>query len=318
MTTSGVYSLTVTRDDIIRQAMLNIRRLDPDEAPSASETRDCSFVLNMMVKQWQGKTDFAPGLKVWTRKHGHLFLSDSAGAYTVGSSATGWTNTYTSALTTASAAQGATAIVVDSAGSAATGWYVGIVVGTNTLQWTTVASVAGTTININAALSAAVSVGAQVFLYQTIAQNPLHIETAVLRDQDLSDTPLRIMTIQSYDYLPNKADPTYSGDPSAIYFENGRTSSTIYTDVGSAQDVTKHIVMSYLEPVQVFVNPTDEVYYPEEWFLALSWGLSEQIAPMFRATWGEKDEQLKNSALAIARNKGAEVSDLYFQPGAED
>ena len=82
MATSGTYSFGVTKYDIIRQAMLNIGKLDPVEAPTAEEMDDCSRLLNMMCKQWMGKTDFAPGLKVWTRKRGHLLLSNTTGAYT--------------------------------------------------------------------------------------------------------------------------------------------------------------------------------------------------------------------------------------------
>jgi hypothetical protein len=39
---------------------------------------------------------------------------------------------------------------------------------------------------------------------------------------------------------------------------------------------------------------------------------------MFGAAWTEKMEALKASSIAIARNKGSEISSLYFQPGAED
>lgn len=72
MTTSGVYSFSVTRDQIVRLAMLNIGQLQDIEVPTAQELTDCSMFLNMMVKQWMGKADFAPGLKTWTRRHGHL------------------------------------------------------------------------------------------------------------------------------------------------------------------------------------------------------------------------------------------------------
>jgi hypothetical protein len=38
---------------------------------------------------------------------------------------------------------------------------------------------------------------------------------------------------------------------------------------------------------------------------------------MFSAMWTDKMEALKNSAIMIARNHSAEISDLYFQPGIE-
>jgi hypothetical protein len=297
--------------------MLNIHRLDPDDTVQGTELTDCAFVLNMLVKQWMGKSDFAPGLKVWTRRRGYLFLDGTTGVRPIGPTATGWTNSFASTATTLDAAQGAIAVVASSVTGVAGTYHIGIECA-GTLFWTTVSSVAGTTINLAGALPAAVQAGAQLFVYQTAAQSPLVVETALLRDSDLSDNPLRVMTVQTYDALPNKADPTNIGDPSALYFEKGINAATVYFDVGAAQDVTKYAVLTYMEPVQDFVNGTDAPHFPQEWFLALCWGLAEQICPMFRAKWDQKMEQLKNSALAIARNGGAEISDAYFQPGGED
>ena len=70
MSTSGTYTFTVTRDDIIREAMLNIGRLDAYSQIDPTETTDCARKLNMMVKTWMGRLDYAPGLKAWTRQRG--------------------------------------------------------------------------------------------------------------------------------------------------------------------------------------------------------------------------------------------------------
>lgn len=320
MSTSGTYTFGVTRDDIIRQALLNIKRLDPDEAPTASETQDCARMLNMMCKQWQGKADFAPGLKVWTRKRGFLLLSNSTGAYTIGPGQPGWANSMVATSLGSAAGAGASTITVASAAGITSGGSIAIQQdGMGSLFYTTVSGApVGTTVTLAAPMPQSAASGNAVFFYSTTAQNPRVVETAILRDFDNSDTPLRVMTVQSYDYLPNKADPTNVGDPTAIYVEQGLSTTNIYTDVGAAQDVSKRIVLTYQEPVQDFNNPLDEPYYPQEWYLALCWGLTEQIAPMFAATWNDKMEQLKNSALAIARNQNAERSELYFQSGAED
>ena len=61
MPTSGTYSFTVTRDDIVREAMLNIGKLGEAETPTAQEVTDCARKLNMLVKQWMARQDFAPG-----------------------------------------------------------------------------------------------------------------------------------------------------------------------------------------------------------------------------------------------------------------
>jgi len=317
MATSGTYSFGVTKYDIVRQAMLNIGKLDPAEQPTANEMQDCTFMLNMMCKQWMGKTDFAPGLKVWTRKRGHLLLSNTTGVYIIGPTAQGWTNDLTTTATTAAALAAATAVVVDSVVGITTANTVAVYLDSGALHYSGVSSVVGSTVNLTAALPSSAASGNTVFAYSVAAQNPKDIETAVLRDVNNTDSPLGIMTVQDYDYLPNKADPLYAGDASGIYFERGLSTSRIYTDVGSAIDTRSHIVITYQEPIQDMTVNADAPYYPQEWYLALCWGLTEQIAPMFKANWTPKMESLKNTALTIARQGDAEQSTLYFQPGEE-
>jgi len=318
MSTSGSYSFTVNRDQIIRQAMLTIGKLDESEVPNAQEVSDCAFTLNLLIKQWQGRTDFAPGLKVWTRRRGHLFLNGASGQYSVGPSAVGWTENYVYPLTTAGANAAATAVVVSSASGIATGYNIGVQLDSGLLFWTTVASVAGTTVNLNAPLPSKSSSGSQVFAYQTTAQQPLTIETAVLRDNQLNDTPMKIMTVQDYDYLPSKVAPLNIGDPTAIYYEFQLGNSYLYTDIAAAQDVSKHLVLTYLESVQDVLQASDNFEYPQEWFLPLSLGLGKQIAPMFNASWTALMQDNYVEALSIARRKDPERSSMFFQPGAEE
>lgn len=316
--TSGSYSFTVNRDQVIRQAMLNIGKLDENESPTAQQTSDCAFALNMLIKQWQGRGDFAAGLKVWTRKLGYLFLSGTSGKYSVGPTATGWTNSFAASTSSAAAAASATAITVVSSSGFAGGANVGVQLSSGALYWTTIASTNGNTINLSAGIPSAMPVGAKVFAYNTAAQQPINIETAVLRDNQSNDIPLRMMTVQDYDNLPSKASTQSISDPTSIYYEFQLGNSNLYTDCGAAQDVSKYIVLRYMEPVQDVLQGSDTFEYPQEWYLALAWGLSSEIAPMFNAAWTQKmDENFKRS-LSIAQHKDPERVSIYFQPGAED
>jgi hypothetical protein len=318
MTTSGSYSFTVNRDQIIRDAMLNIGKLDEVETPSAQDITDCNLKLNMLIKQWMGRTDFTPGLKVFKRKWGYLFLNNLTGQYTVGPSATGWTNSFVHPVTTTTEITGAGSITVASATGIATNYYIGIELDSGALFWTTVTGVVGLVVSLTATLPSQSSTGSQVYCYQAIAQQPLSIETAVLRDEFNQDTPLNIMrTVQDYANLPSKVDTQNISDPTAIYYEFQLTNSILYTDCGAALDVKKYIVISYMEPVQDMVNPADNFDYSQEWFLALSWGLSKQIAPMYAMPWTQVMEANHHTALAIAGHKDAEVNTMYFQPGIE-
>lgn len=317
MTTSGTFSFTVNRDQIIRDAMMNIGKLDEVEAPSAQDTTDCNFKLNMIMKQLMGRTDFAPGLKVWTRKWGYLFLNNSTGQYTVGPNGVGWTNAFVRPLTTTTVVGGTSIVVASATGIAAT-YNIGIQLDSGALFWTTVLSVVGTTVNLNATIPSQSSIGSQVYAYLTTAQQPLNIETAVLRDNMNEDTPLRIMrTVQDFANLPSKTDVTNISDPTSIYYEFQLTNSNLYTDCGASQDITKYMVLSYMEPIQDITNPADNFEYPQEAFLALSWALSKQIAPMYGMPWTPSMEDNYKAAVMIAGHKDAEVSTLFFQCGEE-
>ena len=318
MATSGTYVFSVSRDDIIRQALLNIRKLDEVETPTPQETTDCARVLNMLVKQWQGRTDYAPGLKTWTRRRGYLFLNNNSGQYTLGTSGTGWTNNFVLTNTVATATTGATSITLAVATGVSVGDSIGVQLDSGALFWTTVLTVAGAVVGLTASLPSQSSSGAVVYDYTLTAQQPNVIESAILRDSNYDDIPLRIMrTTQEYDMLPSKADVNYISDPTAIYYEFQLQNSYLYTDVAAAYDVTKYIVLTYLEAIQDFNNPLDTPEYPQEWFLALCWGLAKNIAPMYGAVWSPAMQDAYKEATAIARNKGAEMSALFFEPGVD-
>lgn len=315
MATSGVYTLAVSRDDLIREAMLNLGKLGDNEVPTAQETTDCARKLNMLVKQWMGKADFAPGLKMWTRKHSDLFLSSTTGQYNVGPSGDNWTNQSYQRATTSTAAAAATSLQAPIA-NVLNGDFIGICLDSGAIFWTTVNGVpSGTTITLAAGLPSQASGGAIVFNYTTKAQRPEIIETAILRDSSGNDVPLNIMTLQDYDFLPSKANPQYLSLPQAIYYEPQLVNGVIYTDVAGTSDVTQRIHCTYMEPVQVFVNPTDTPYYPDGWFLALGWGLTKQISPMFNMPFTPDMKENYAEALATARELYAETSSMYFEPG---
>ena len=155
--------------------------------------------------------------------------------------------------------------------------------------------------------------GAVLFFYTTTAQQPVYLETAFLRDITNEDTPLRKMTAEEYDILPSKTDLTALSDPTAVYLEFQLGNSIIYTDVSGAQDVTKHICMTYMEAIQDFDNPLDNPSYPKEWYLALAWGLAKNVAPTYRVTLSATDLESYKEALANAQSKELERSVLYFQ-----
>jgi len=331
LSTSGTYGFTVNAAQIINEAALNVGAIGEAEVLTSQEYSDILLKLNMLCKQWMGKQDFAPGLKMWTRKRGDLFLGYTQYQYQLGPAGdnwaggvTGgaWNQNYNSALLTANAIVGSSSIQVDSITTINANDYIGILCG-NDLFWTTVAGApAGNQVNLAAPLTVQANQNAQVFNYTTKQQRPLMIETAILRDIYSNDTPLDTMTLQDYELLPTKTSPTYQADPTAFYYESqiGTTTANsngqFYIQCGGAQDVTKEIHIVFLIPVQDFTNPGDNPAFPQQWYMALCWGLSRQIAPMFDSIWDQAQENNYKESLAMAKQADAEVTSFYFQRDA--
>lgn len=106
-------------------------------------------------------------------------------------------------------------------------------------------------------------------------------------------------------------------DPSYIYYETQLTNGQLYIDVYGAQDTTKLLWIDYMEAVQDFVNPTDNPDYPQRYFLALAWGLTKQIAPMFNLPFTKDMQDNLNDSLAIAKEPDPDVNNIYFMPGVD-
>lgn len=328
MALSGTTTFTVNLADIVREMMLNVGAIGEAEVPTAQEFTDCSRKLNMLVKQWMGKRDFAPGLKMWTRTRGDLFLGYQKHKYLLGPSGDNWaggvtgtTALYNQTQLTIAQVAGLTTLTVASITNINAGDYIGIVIG-NDLFWSTVSiAPAGNTVTLSTPLTGNVGIGAYVFNYTTKGQRPDSIETSILRDVYNNDTPQNVLTLQDYEALPTKTMLTFVSDPTAYYYESQIGTSTTgpgvyYIDVGGAFDVTKHLHLVYLRPIMDLNNPGDNPEYPQQWYRALCWGGAREICGMFDAVWTEDMQANFSEAISIAREGDADTTTFYFQVNA--
>lgn len=337
MALSGTFSFTVVRDDIIREAMLNIGAIGESEVPTAQEVTDCARKLNMLVKQWMGTLDFAPGLKMWTRQRGDLFLSSTKFQYALGPSGSAWAggvtalpgqNFGTQSLSVA-AAQSATTLTfgVGKVGNFTAADNLVVQLTSGDIYVTTVTSInvgAGTIVIPAPGLPSGAASGNLAWNYTTQQQRPLQVLTCVLRDSQNTDIPINILTLQDYEVLPTKTQPGYISDPTAIYYEsqfanvlNVNGPGQLYIDCAGAQDVTKRLHIVFLRPIMDFVNPGDAPEYPQQWYRPLCWGLSREICGMFDADWTKDMDLNYREAMAMAREGDAETSSMYFVADAE-
>jgi hypothetical protein len=316
MTTSGSVNFSVSRDDIIQDALENLGVLSEGDTPSAAQLTQMSRKLNMIVKQWQGRSDFAPGLKLWARKTGYLFLQSGQSVYTLGPTSSGNTDkfatTYVSTTIASNEAAGQTVLSLTSATGISDTNRIAIELDSGAIQWTTVSgSPAGNDVTVAAALTGAAAAGNRVFAYATANQGlrPLSIISVVLRDENTNDTTLDPMLVEDYESI---SDKTADGSPALYHYETTLTDGTLYLDC-EPNDVSKVLRIKYLRPIEDFDSASDTPDYPQEWYRPLCWQLTIDGAPSYGVAVTNEMKLCRDESLAIAKNANPETSNLYFQ-----
>lgn len=311
MATSGTVTFSVNELDIITDALTEIEAIGVGEALDPADIVLARRKLNLIVKQWVSQIDFAPGLKMWTRRTGYLFLQDGQVQYSLGPSGDHATDSYVRTTLTANAALGAGTITVASATGIANTYNIGVVLNSGAIQWTTVnGAPAGTTVTLTATLTGAASSGNTVFCYQTKMRRPFELLSGVLRDTDGNDTPVDVnMGLAEYESIYSK---TSEGSPARLYFEAQRTNAVAYIDC-APDDVTKVIRLPYLSYIEDFTSAVDDADFPAEWARALCLQLANDLCRPFGVTVPQSLRADLNEALAMARKAYPEVIVADYQ-----
>lgn len=313
MATSGSYDYSVTATNVLTEALEIIGVLAVGQTIDSNDQTTCLRSLNMMVKQWSGNFDFAPGLKAFSRKRGFVFLQSGQGSYSLGPSGDNATLTYIKTTLSTDEALGSTSLSLTSTTGMAASDKIGIVQNDGSIHWTTISGTPGAPTTIATGLASAASSGNVVFTYTTKLIRPLYIEEAVLRDVDGNDSSLDPMTLGQYE---NIAVKTADGQPGYYYYENSLTNGTLYLDY-EPSDATKVIRLTFMAPAEDYDAAANDIAYPQEWYSAISYGLAKLISPKFESKWTELMESNYQTALAMARSSYAENSDMFFQPGID-
>jgi hypothetical protein len=332
MATSGSYDYSVTAAQIITAAAENLGILTGGGTVDTDDSASMLQRLNFIAKQWQGKADMAPGIKVHTRQRITLFLAKGQQRYTVGPATTDARCTAQYGRTTISAAEAAAQTIISITSNTDTttypgttvtmtsGDFVGIVLTDGTVHWTTISGTPASTMTITAQLPSPASAGNFVYWFTARAQRFPVLEYAVLRTFDTStfgkasDMPLTVFRdVQSYE---SQSDKTGAGDPGALLVEPMRINTAITLD-SQPSDVNKVVNLSVLYPAEDYDATTDDIAFPQEAFAALEWELTLRCTPMFGVTWTPEMQKNYEQAMAIYRELNYENSVLLFQPGLE-
>jgi len=315
MTTSNSFNYSVTALDIITDALENIGAIASGEAVEAADSATCLRSLNFLVKSMGQGLDMAGGLKMFTRKTGYLFLQKNQGSYTLGPSGDNAALTYAQTTVRVAGVTANTTIELTSTTGITAGDYIGIKLDSGAIQWTTVSSVTDSdTLVIPASgLTASAAAGNVVFAYTTKLMRPISINHISLIDTDGNENVVLPMSRLRYDNIPAKyVDST----PAYYLYENTLINGTVYFDV-QPDELSLVAKINFFAQLEDYDLLTNDIAFPQEWYLALSWGLAKIVAPKFGATWGQLEESNYIDHMAKVRSSYGDTSELYFQCGLD-
>lgn len=326
MATSGTYNYSRTAGQLIQAAYEDLGVITPGATVSAGDSAMALDRLNMLVKQWQGNSDLAPGLKIHTRQRITLFLEKGRQSYLVGPASSDARSSTQYGRTTLSAAEAASQTTLSITSNTDTTTYpgttvtmtagdiVGIELNDGTIQWTTISGTPTTTMDVSVALTGPAAAGNYVYWFTSRAQRFPLIESAVLRDENLNDSWISVYT-DVREYEIGVADKYADGQPTAILVEPLRIATRVTCD-SQPTNITSQIVMTVLYPAENYDATTDDIAFPQEWFAAISWELAFRLSPS-SGRWTREMDLNRQNALSMARSVNPEMSSLYFQSGGE-
>jgi hypothetical protein len=312
MTTSGVRSFSVTRNDIIEMALEDIKAYAPDfeTIPPAAIVR-ANKRLNMMIKAWQ-----AAGVGLWLNDWIQVPLQGGMPKYTLNDGPASRYMMYQT-LGVAAAAGAATITLTDASQVDDTN-IIGIETDDNWTYWTTVnGAPAGNVVTLTGVMGAAASAGNSVFYYHAdeVMVQPIGINSVNLWTPDGSEVMMmgtiavpggntRSLTPVSRQEYLSLSNPLSSGSTIQYYFDRQLNNAELYvwpihTDMSCVLMVDCRI------PVQDFVNIDDTPDFPIEWADALHYSLAMRLIPAY-----DVPQKIANDVKQLAAITLADANDF--------
>lgn len=309
MTTSGSVNFSISRDDIVSDALVLVGELEVGRTVNGNRLAFCSRQLNLMVKGWMAR-----GAKLWAMRQATLFLEVGTASYSLGATGDHCSDTYAQTTLSSDEATSSTSIGLTSASGMAASDNIGIVLDDGSIHWTTISGAPSTTTTIATGLASAASEGNVVFAYTAKINRPQRIdgESAFWRSAAGADTPITMASRSEYARLPNKAS---EGKIVQAYYDPQLTNGvlSIWPTPDNATDVLRFWYERILEDFDAAANTPD---FAIEWGQALIYGLADAIAPSARVPLKERQWIKAEAAekLEIAMGYDRETTSVFFQP----
>jgi hypothetical protein len=272
MPSSGSYDFSVNRDDLIKASLRVLNVIDANETPPAVQISNAAQTLNMMLKAWA-----SDGLKLFIQKRATVFMQNSKTTYSFGLTGDHATHSYSTTTVKVAAAALATTIDFTTTTGMTASDYIGIILDSGNVHWTTIASVTDPdTAVITTGIPTAAAAGNSVYWYTTKIPRPLDIVHAFIKNGNDD------YTIEKYqrDRYWDMSRKNWSSRPTAFYYEPTSPNGNLYVNY-QPTDFTETLELVYHRPIEDFDTATDTPDFPQEWYEAVKFGLALREAPSY-------------------------------------
>lgn len=303
MTTSGVYDLSLTLNQISERAFQTLQIGMEGETLTGNFYNIARDYINTMIKEWENQ-----GIHLWTMKEGTLFLRVGQSVYPFGDATTHLANDYYSSHASAAVAAGQTVITVPSTVGFANGNPIGVVGEDSDLQWFTIASfVADTSVTLSSPLLTDVVENAVIYTYTLDSFIPV-VRILDVRRKQLTEyeIPINFISREEYMSLPNKDQP---GNAIQAYYSRQLPYGTMYVWNAPSSSVPV-LRFTYERKLQIMVEPEDTFDLPESWYGALIYNLAERLIPIYGCS-PKRSVEIKALAMSSLDNALGFDTDLY-------
>lgn len=309
MPTSGTINFSVTRDEIITEALEILGVLAEGQVPNADQLTSSSRTLNMIAKSWQ-----AAGLNLFAVDRLYLFPAQGQREYSMSAASTDnvtsnyWTTTITSSTATID-----NSVFLADVTDIVPGSRIGIL-SNNAIVWNSATSVNAISGEVGLAnpVGVAVSVGTIVYAYTDVADRPMLVLEGYTIDDAQSRIPITVLSRREYNGLNS--------------FSEGRTSQLHYDpQIGAGRlslwpipdDSVRVIELVVQRTLEDFVDANDNPDFPQEWYMPLAYALADNLAPKYGLP-PQQAQMIKYNATDWynkARDYDTELyTSIYFQP----
>lgn len=308
MSTSGTATFNLNRLEIIKEALVLAKVIDPEDSLDPNVAATANRHLNIMLKAWQGN-----GKHLWLRTEGVLFLQKGQVKYELYSSGAHATQSHVQTLLSADAASSAATINVVSTSGMTLGDHIGIELDTGYLHWATITGIpTSTSVSLDNVLGSAATSGNYVYAYTSKIGKPVFIETARRFFNTNQEVPLVELSYIEYMNQPSK---TQQSTPNSYAFSPQRDKGDFYVwqAPNSVRDLVKFTYGRQVEDMSAALNNPD---LPQEFLEPIIYKLAVRLSNVFGVAHGEDYQNLVQMAASVLDDMATVDTDyapVYFQ-----